>query len=453
MTNVRRLLAVLLLSFSFIAPALAETAQVKTPEWVRSGVIYEIYPRQFSPTGDFKGVEAGLDHMQQTGISILWLMPINPIGEAKKKGTIGSPYAVKDYLGINPAYGTAADLKSLVRAAHQRGMKVIVDVVLNHTAWDNPLITQHKDWYKQDASGNVIPPNPDWVDVAGLNYKNPQLRAYMIDALKYWVREFDLDGFRADVAGEVPTDFWETARAELMKVKPDIFMLAEASKPELMVKAFDADYAWPFYHALASVIMDGNPSSEVQRVWTEERAKFPTGALTMRFADDHDEMRGITRFGQRAMLAAMAIVFTSDGVPLVYNGNENGDSTQSGDPALFEKLPIFWPIAKRFPEYPKFYSQMAALRKAHPALQQGETMWLKNSDPSRVLTYLRKSGDETVLVAVNLSSQPFSGSVDAGAARFEDITPSFREDSKPATFVVPDLKLGAWEFRVLRAAP
>ena len=179
-------------------------------DWVRDGVVYEIYPRAFSPQGNFNGITARLDDLKDLGVTILWLMPIHPIGQEKKKGTIGSPYAVRDYYGINPDYGTKDDLKKLISEAHRRGMKVIIDIVANHTSWDSVLM-KHPEFYKRDAKGNITYPY-DWFDIAALDYRSPELRRYMTDMLKYWVREFDLDGFRCDVAGEVPTDFWENAR-------------------------------------------------------------------------------------------------------------------------------------------------------------------------------------------------------------------------------------------------
>ena len=226
-------------------------------DWVRDGVIYEIYPRAFSQQGNFNAITARLDELKDLGVTILWLMPIHPIGQEKKKGTIGSPYAVRDYYAINPDYGTAADLKRLVREAHARGLKVIIDIVANHTSWDSVLM-KHPEFYKRDDKGNITYPY-DWYDIAALNYSNQQLRRYMTDMLKYWIREFDLDGFRCDVAAELPTDFWENARRELEQVKPDIVMLAEAHKAELMVSAFDLDYSWPLHSALTQVLQGRAP--------------------------------------------------------------------------------------------------------------------------------------------------------------------------------------------------
>lgn len=412
--------------------------------WIKSAVVYEVNPRTFSKTGDFRGIESRLDSLKDLGVSVLWLMPIHPLGQVKKKGTIGSPYAVQDYYGINPAYGTKDDLKHLVSAAHQRELKVIVDIVANHTSWDSVLIKQHPEWFKHDEKGNIVPPVREWSDVAGLDYRDPQLRAYMTEMLAYWLKEFDLDGFRCDVAGEVPTEFWENVREELTKIKPDIILIAEANKPELLVKAFDLDYAWPFHSTLTDVLENGKSATAIADNWSQERARYPKGALEMRFSDNHDETRAIARFGERGALAASAIVFTMDGVPMLYNGMEAGDTTESGAPALFEDLPVFWQIAERRSEYPIFYKQIIALRGAHPALQQGETEWVRNSDMDRVLTYFRRGAGEEFLVAVNTSNKPFTGVVDAPLGPYTDVTPG----AIHRRVALPSVSLGAFEYRI-----
>ena len=383
-------------------------------DWMRYAVIYEIYPRAFSQEGNFNAITARLDELKDLGVTILWLMPIHPIGKVKKKGTIGSPYAVRDYYAINPDYGTAADLKRLVREAHRRDMLVIIDIVANHTSWDSELM-EYPEFYKRDEKGNITYPY-DWYDIAALNYNNQKLRRYMTDMMKYWIREFDLDGFRCDVAAEVPTDFWENARRELDQIKPDIVMLAEAHKPELMVKAFDLDYSWPLHTALTQVLQGRARASVLREEWEKEVKTWPRGALHMRFSDNHDERRAIARFGEQAALAASAFVFTLDGVPMIYNGMEVGDTTESGAPALFEKLPIFWPIAERRPEFRRFYKQTILFRRFSTAVREGSLHWIKNSDDSRVVTFLRRSHDEEVLVAINFSSLPFFGSVEISNA-------------------------------------
>lgn len=281
-------LVALLLSVAFAVCAATETrAQQQTDvsklparqarEWVRDSVIYEIYPRAFSKEGNFTGITAQLDRLKDVGVTILWLMPIHPIGQEKKKGTIGSPYAVRDYYAINPDYGTKDDLKRLVSEAHKRRMKVIIDIVANHTAWDSVLM-KHPDWYKHDAQGNITYPY-DWFDIAALNYESPELRRYMKDMLKYWIREFDLDGFRCDVAGEVPTGFWENARAELDQLKPDIFMLAEAHKADLLVKAFELDYSWPLDSALTDVLQGPCSRFRIARSLGERSSRVATRRL------------------------------------------------------------------------------------------------------------------------------------------------------------------------------
>ena len=426
MPRIKRIVGGLVVALLSASIVVAQQQARPVRDWVRDGVIYEIYPRAFSQQGTFNAITTRLDELKELGVTILWLMPIHPIGQEKKKGTIGSPYAVRDYYGINPDYGTADDLKRLVRGAHARGLKVIIDIVANHTSWDNVLM-KHPEYYKHDAKGNITYPH-DWYDIAALNYDNVQLRRYMTDMLKHWIREFDLDGFRCDVAGEVPTDFWENARRELDQIKPDIVMLAEAHKPELQVTAFDLDYSWPLHGALTNVLQGRGRASNLRDEWEKEVKEWPRGALHMRFSDNHDERRAIARFGEQGALAASAFVFTLDGVPMIYNGMEVGDTTESGAPALFEKLPIFWPIAERRPEFPKFYKQMMAMRKGSVALRRGTLEWLKNSDESRVVTFVRRAPGDELLVAINFSNRPFTGRVIGG----------------------PRLSLGAWGYRFIR---
>ena len=426
------------------------------PDWVRDAVVYEIFPRNFSPEGNFAGITTRLGELKDLGVTVLWLMPIHPTGQKEKKGTIGSPYAVRDYDAINPDYGTADDLKHLVADAHKRGMRVIIDIVANHTAWDCVLMESHPDFYTRNPQGKIIPPNPDWTDVADLNYDNPALRDYMIGMLKRWLSRFDLDGFRCDVASGVPTAFWERARDELAAVKPDFFLLAEADKPELLVKAFDADYAWRFHSALNDVLMNGKPTTALLDAWKVERSTSPRGALHLRFTDNHDEKRAIVRFGERGALAAAVLAFTLDGIPLIYNGMEFGDTTESGAPALFERLPIFRAIADRRPEYPLLFKQLTALRRDHPALRSGQTRWLPTLGEDRIVTFLRNDAKEELLVAINLSNRPWQGRVLAlpePLHMFRDVTPNLRPGTQPGTpssLLLPDLNLPAWGFRIVQ---
>lgn len=386
-----------------------------SPEWLRDGVIYEVFPRDFSPAGNLNGVTARLNDLKNLGVTVIWLMPVHPIGKKARKGEYGSPYSIKDYYAIDPDYGTVDDLKHLVLEAHNRGMKVIMDLVANHTAWDSVMMA-HPEFYKQDKNGKIIPPVAEWTDVAGLNYSNQQLRQYMIAMLKYWVQTCDVDGFRCDVASMVPTDFWEQARAELEKVKPDIILLAEASKPDLLVKAFDIDYSWPLLGTLNDVMQRGAPASNIRKSWEESCREFPEGALHMRISDDHDEPRAVARYGLRGALAASALMFTLDGVPLIYNGMEVGDATESGDPALFDKLTIFWHPKDR-PPLTRIYRDLAGLRKKYPAFENDTVTWLLNSDSASLVTFSRSDSNDEFVVVINFSNRPLAGSVDVKDAQ------------------------------------
>lgn len=410
------------------------------PQWVRDGVVYEINTRTFSKAGNFAGITAKLDDLHKVGVTILWLMPVHPSGLMKRKGTYGSPYSVRDYYAVDPAYGSSDDLKTLIRAAHARGFRVIIDIVPNHTAWDSVMMA-HPEFYKHDAQGHIIPPLPAWNDVAALDYGNPGLRSYMTAMLEYWLREFDLDGFRCDAAGMVPTDFWDQARPHVESLKKDVLMLDEWSSPELLVKDFDLDYAWPFHNALTEVLQTGKPASAIRQVWEEQKAKFPRGALHMLFSDNHDEKRAIARFGEKGALAASALVFALEGVPMLYNGMEVGDTTESGGPALFENLRVFWPIVERRPEFPKTYELLARLRREHPALRRGDLAWLANSDESRILTFARRDAGEEIVFAVNLSNRPFEGTMSLASHA------GFIELEKGPAAGLPKIQLDAWGWR------
>ncbi len=439
-------------STTAIAPRPAESPRLTArpvPTWLRQGVVYEIFPRNFSREGNFNGITVRLDELKDLGANILWLMPIHPLGEKMRKGTLGSPYAVRDYYAINPDYGTEADFKRLVAEAHKRGLKVIIDVVANHTAWDSVMMA-HPEFYKQDSSGKIIPPVPEWTDVAGLNYNNPKLREYMILMLKHWIdpARFDLDGFRCDVAHMVPTSFWEQARAELSKVKPDIIMLAEASKPELLLKAFDIDYSWPLLSTLNKVMLEGAPASEIRKSWEDSRKEFPEHAFHLRMSDNHDEPRAVARFGLKGALAASVLMFTLDGAPLLYNGMEVGDATESGDPALFEKLPIFWHPKDR-PPLRQIYRDLAKLRREHPAFTNERLVWLRNSDEANLITFMRLEGKEEFVVAINLSNRPVVGWVKVTHEQeFKPVKIAGTSDSPAAGF--PLFRLNGFEWRIYR---
>jgi len=439
------LLAVLLSGWAADRDLSKERAH-PAPPWLRDAVVYELYPRSFSSEGTFNGITPRLAELKDLGVDILWLMPIHPIGEKLRKGTLGSPYAVRDYYGVNPEFGTAADFKRLVAEAHQHGLKVILDVVLNHSAWDNVLITQHPEFYKQDASGQIIPPVKEWTDVAGFNYANPKLREYMSAMLKHWVAEFGVDGYRCDVAGMVPVDFWEQARAALEQVKPDILMLAEASQPDLLLKAFDFDYSWPLHARLNDVLLRGAPASDLRHSWEESLRQFPQGSLHMRISDNHDEARAVARFGIRGALAASVLMFTLDGVPLLYNGMEVGDATESGDPALFEKLPVFWKSKER-PPLRDLYRDLIKVRKQYAPFRSERLIWLRNSNETDLVTFLRLDDKDEFVVVINFSSRPLLGWVEVmNDQQFKPL--KFPGMPEVPTAGFPLFRLSGYEWRI-----
>ena len=442
-----------LLAFSPNLGAAADSstnaAARKSPDWLRKSVVYEIFPRNFSKEGDFNAITSRLDELKDLGVDILWLMPIHPIGQKIKKGTIGSPYAVRDYYAINPDYGTTNDLKQLIAGAHQRGMKVIIDIVAGHTAWDSVLMEQHPEFYKKDAGAKIIPPNPAWTDVAALNYENQELRHYMTDMLKHWVKDFGVDGFRCDVAFTVPTEFWETARAQLEQINPEIILLADANAaPGLTAKAFNMDNSGALNSALNRVMSGVGPAYLLDRSWENTRQQFPAGSLHLRFSDNHENTRAVVRFGLPGALAAQVLMLTLDGVPLFYNGMEAGDATESADPALFEKLPVFWNAGGR-PPLREIYRSLIKLRKQHPAFYNDSVTWLQNKASEEVVTLLRQDDQDEFVILINLSSRMVAGSVELPAAEEFSL---LKIDGLPAPpkSTLPEFQLGGYEWSIFR---
>jgi glycosidase len=437
-----------LLNFTGAAADASAPTTRKSPDWLRQSVVYEIFPRNFSKEGTFNAITARLDELKDLGVDVLWLMPIHPIGQKMKKGSIGSPYSVRDYYAVNPDYGSTNDLKQLIAGAHQRGMKVILDIVAGHTSWDSVLMA-HPEFYKKDASGNIIPPNPGWTDVAGLNYENQELRRYMVEMLKYWLKEFSVDGFRCDVAFTVPIDFWNNARAELEQVHPDVIMLADANAaPGLLAKAFNMDNSSALHAALNRVLSGVAPAYLLNRSWVNTMQLFPEGALHLRFTDNHENTRAVARFGLSGALAAQVFMLTLDGVPLFYNGMEVGDAAESNDPALFEKMPINWSPSGR-PALREIYRHLIKLRKQNPAFSNDNVAWLQNTTASEVISIARKDDKNEFVILINFSSRMVSGTVEVPNA--EAFTP-LKIDGVPAAPAspLPEFRLGGYEWRIFQ---
>ena len=377
--------------------------KIKHPEWSKTAVLYQINTRQFTPEGTFKAAEKQLPRLKELGVDILWLMPIHPIGEKNRKGGLGSPYAVKDYFGVNPEFGTKEDLRSFVKAAHKQGFKVILDWVANHTAWDNPLHEQHPDWYEKDWKGANRPtPWWDWSDIIDLDYSKPGLRQYMTSALTYWVREFDIDGYRADVAGYVPLDFWENARAEMDAIRP-VFMLGEFDHRDVHMKAFDATYAWKWNNAMHDIAVGKSDVGALFGFYSEHESAWPKEAMRMTYTENHDqnawEGTQFERFG-KGLDNAIVLSFIGEGMPLIHNGQEAGNARRL---KFFEKDPIVWSNHANT----ALFKKLIIFRDAHPALWNapwGATMTpVVNTAPSKVLSFARIKDEDKVLALFNMS--------------------------------------------------
>lgn len=379
---------------------------VKHPDWSRKAIIYQINTRQFSPQGTLKGATQQIPRLKALGVDILWLMPIHPIGEKNRKGSLGSPYSVKDFREVSPELGTKADLKALVDAAHANGMKVILDWVGNHSAWDNVLMTQHPDWYDRDWKGALhSTPWWDWTDIVDFDYSKVGLRHYMADAMKMWVRDYGIDGYRADVAGYVPPDFWADVRRDLTQIKP-VWMVAEFNQRDLIMNSFDGTYGWPWAEAVMKISKGEADTGALYGYYSENESAWPTGAQRMIFTSNHDENSWagteFERFGP-ALNNAFALLFTSEGIPLVYNGQEAGNDRRL---KFFEKDPIVWK------DHPNgaLIKDWIAFRKAHPALDNapwgGRMMKVENSDATKVFSFVRAKNGDAVFVAQNYSAEP-----------------------------------------------
>jgi glycosidase len=385
-----------------LQPAMAYNSNSVLPTWANSATIYEVNVRQYTEAGTFKAFEANLPRLQKLGVKILWLMPINPISKLNRKGTLGSPYSIADYKGINPEFGSAADFKSLMTKAHALGFKVILDWVANHSGWDNAW-TLNKSWYHTDSDGNIIPPNNDWTDVAWLNYKNQDMRKAMIDAMAYWVRTFDVDGFRADVAGGVPTDFWKQANTQLQAIKP-LFMLAEdQSSSSLLDDAFITNYNWELKDLLNSVATGNKDRTDFENMATNQSFNYPTRSFPMNFITNHDENSWSgTEFDRlgAAVPAMAALTFTYPGVPLIYSGQEVGNTKRL---AFFEKDLI--PGLTVANATTSFYTKLVSLKNKNAALWNNSSAKLISTpaDNKSVISYSRSAGLNRVITVINAS--------------------------------------------------
>jgi glycosidase len=398
----------------------------KAPDYLEGGAIYQIWLRSFTPEGTIKAAAARLPHIAQLGAAVVQLSPITL---QSKLGGFSNPYRIQDYFAVDPEYGTEADLKAFIDDAHKLGLKVIMDVVYYHTSPDSEMMKQpEKYMLMKDGKvvlGNWRLPRPD--------FSKPATREYLTRNLLYWVQKTGIDGYRCDVAAGLPLDFWEAARLELDKINPEIFLLAESEMPAEQLKAFDVSYNFTYIaDVLMPVLRDGEPVYKIRENWERQKAIWPRGSRLIYTLDNHDLARPVTQFGEAASFAATTLNFALDGVPFFYNGQELGDTTVTDHQA---HRPMPWELGKPQPSGPaasRFaraqaesfakYKKLFEMRKAEAALHSGDLVWIDNSRPESVVSFMRRTGDEQILVVINLSNRRTPVIVDLPMADFMPAT-------------------------------
>jgi glycosidase len=379
-------------------------AQMPRPDPGRQ-VIYELNTRQFTREGTLAAAAQHLPRLRALGVDIVWLMPVFPIGVERRKGELGSPYSVRDYRAVNPELGTLADLRNFTRQAHALGQQVILDWVANHCAWDNPLVKEHPDWLTRDAAGLPQPPVPDWSDVVDLDYARPELRAWMVESMAFWLREAEVDGFRCDVAGMLPTDFWQEACPRLQALRP-LFMLAEWEDPAL-AGPFQMSYGWNLYRGFNACMKGEATVARLDSLLRAEESIWPAGHRLMRFTTNHDENSWNGTEDERLGPAADAfsvLCWTLPGLPLIYNGQEAGLERRL---SFFAKDSIVWREHSRralFEGLNRLKHTSPALWRDRVAADSYRRLPVKGSPA--LWAFLRPDARQDLLCAVNLSAAP-----------------------------------------------
>lgn len=378
-------------------------------EYLSDAVIYEVNLRQYTPEGTIAAFRKELGQLKKLGVKVLWFMPIQPIGELNRKGSLGSYYSIKDYTSVNPEFGTMDEFKALVKECHEMGFKVILDWVGNHSAFDHRWVEEHPGWYTRDSSGNIIPPVADWSDVADLNYNAAGLRNAMKEAMKFWVKECDIDGFRCDVAFMVPSDFWSDVRRSLDSLKP-VFMLAEAEEHDmgLYKSAFDAYYGWELHHVMNEVAKGKKDVTDFDSVYQKKKKVFGKRIYSMNFITNHDENSWngteYERLGEK--WKAMAVLsYMWPGIPLLYTGQEKGLNKRL---RFFDKDTVL--AAENANMYFDFYRQLNDLKKSQESLyiSTDTTDFQIKQLAEGVAQLERKNGNNRLSAILNFSDQTYS---------------------------------------------
>lgn len=374
----------------------------KRADWIADTNIYEVNIRQYTTEGTFNAFAKALPRLSDMGVEVLWIMPIHPIGKINRKGTMGSYYSISDFNAVNPEFGTAADFKKLVKLAHESGMRVIMDWVANHAAWDNVWTKDHPDYFVRDSEGNFKPPY-DWTDVIQINHTNPAQQDAMIEAMQYWVTDFDIDGFRADLAHLTPLEFWKKARARIELLKPNLFWLAESEEISYH-EVFDATFTWEWMHSTESFYKGNINLNSLYDVLAKYETNFPATAYRMYFTSNHDEntWNGTAEEKYGDMLKALSVFScTWNGIPMIYSGEEMPNPKRL---QFFEKDTIEWTGEYLLHD---FYKTILKLRKSNTALRAADpavtTFHIITEGGKNIMAFLRKNENGEVLVFLNLS--------------------------------------------------
>jgi alpha-amylase len=389
------------------------STDIKPAEWVHSTNIYEVNLRQYTSEGTFKAFATHLPRLKDMGVEVIWLMPITPISVKNRKGTLGSYYACSSFVNTNPEFGSIEEFKQLVENIHALGMKVIIDWVANHTGWDHEWTISHPDYYSQDSTGNFVPPVENWEDVIHLNFYNHNLRLAMIDAMKFWVEECKIDGFRCDMAMLVPVDFWHQARTVLDQIKK-LFWLGEFDQwnEEIYAHVFDVSYTWHWMHKSEVYYQKERKINELDKALNSYQLKKPFQHIRSFFTSNHDENSwNGTEYEKYGKMAIPLAVFscTWNGIPLIYSGQELPNTKRL---QFFDKDEIQWTAN---PELHQFYKTLLLLRKEHPALLAGHkeviTWRIATDHPDQLFCFARKNKERELIVVLNFSDQQINFSL------------------------------------------